>query len=197
MVRYTFASLLSVPLRRQWGILPADAQKKETHPIASIRQDSGYRKRNFCIKIISSFLPNALEIKSQRNDHLCVEDPLDVPHPQMWCRAKPRSASALEVWERSGQSCGPWGSDSPRPGAITVWSWGRSPRHYSPAMAVTLYNYRWKQLPKYMFFPIFPLELYLFSITKWFLFLILEFKVSNKFRILDSKMYHSYSPGDA
>lgn len=56
---------------------------------------------------MSSFLLNALEIKSQRNDHLYVEDPLAFPHPQMWCRVKPRSASAPEVWERSGQSCGP------------------------------------------------------------------------------------------
>lgn len=47
-------------------MLPVDSQENETHPIASISQDSEYRKSNFCMKFISFSLSllNALKRKS-------------------------------------------------------------------------------------------------------------------------------------
>ena len=125
MVRYTSATLLSVLLRRHWGILPVDSQENETCPIATVRQDFEYRKNNFCIKFISFFSLSLMLWKSRVRgiitymwmDHWMLPLP-----PKNGTEKSPGTLLLLKSGGQLRKSCGPQGSDLHKPEAITVWS---------------------------------------------------------------------------
>lgn len=126
MVRYTLASLLSVLLRRHWGMLFVDSQENETHPIASTSQDSDIERVISAWNSFIFFISISLMLWKERARGMITYiqkihwmPPLYPPPPKMAQRFKSRNTPAREVWEMFREELWPL----PRPRATTMWNW--------------------------------------------------------------------------